>query len=135
MGYIEKNILSKDETVVFVPEKSKIVLVWSWVLGIVGFWLLLIPTILAIITTIRFHYTEFAITNKKIIEKYGWLNTHCDEMLISHVENITVTKSFFGTIFHYGTVCIQGNNRNNINFMFVKNPERVRKEINDILSK
>lgn len=133
MGYIEKNVLSNGETIVFKPEKCKIPLFWAWVAGILFCWVLLIPTISAIKKTIEFKHIEFAVTNKKVIEKYGWLHTHCDEMLLSRVENVTVNKSFGGGLFHYGDVCIQGANRNNVNFRGVKDPEGVRRQINDVI--
>ena len=56
----------------------RIVLAWIW--GILGFWLLFIPTIKAIKLTVSYKNTEMVITNKKAIEKYGWIKVHCDEM-------------------------------------------------------
>ncbi|NLC94979.1 MAG: PH domain-containing protein [Bacilli bacterium] len=92
--------------------------------------LLLIPTIKAIKKTVKYCTTEFVITNKKLVEKYGWLNTHCDEMVLSSIENITVTQSLWGKIFKYGNVIIQGTNRNNINYIGIRKPETVRVLIN-----
>jgi hypothetical protein len=51
-------------------------------------------------------------------------------MALEKIENITVNSSFWGRIFGYGNVIIQGTNRNNINFNYVKSPEDVRKFIN-----
>ena len=75
--------------------------------------------------------TELVLTNKKVIEKYGLVSIHCDEMGLDKIENITVNCSFWGRIFGYGNVCIQGTNRNNINFCGVRKPEVVRKTINN----
>lgn len=134
MSYISENVLGRDETIVVAPVKCRIPLFWWWVGGILGCWLLLIPTIHAIKNTIAFTHTEYAVTNKKVIDKYGWLHTSCDEMLLSRVENVTVRKSFWGGVFHFGTVCIQGTNRNNVNFSGVKDPETVRRRISELLA-
>ena len=71
-------------------------------------------------------------TDKRLIEKYGVFSVHCDEMQIDRIENITIEKDFWGKVFKYGDLCIQGTNRNNINFRYIKNPEIALKEINSV---
>lgn len=132
MSYIEKNVLSNNENVVEKVQLHPLRIVLAWIWGILGFWLLFIPTIKAIKLTVSYKTTEMVITNKKAIEKYGWIKVHCDEMGLDKIENVTVDFSFWGRIFGYGNVHIQGTNRNNVNFIGVKNPEQVRKIINDI---
>lgn len=130
MGYIEKNVLQNDEKIIAQAELHKLKLVLAWIWGILGFWIIFIPTIQAIKESIRFKTTEMYITDKKVVEKYGWLNTHCDEMNLEKIENITTSQNFWGKIFGYGNVIIQGTNRNNINFTSIKNPEEIRRLIN-----
>ena len=132
MSYIEKNVLSNNENVVEKVQLHPLRIVLACIWGIIGFWLLFIPTIKAIKLTVSYKTTEMVITNKKAIEKYGWIKVHCDEMGLDKIENVTVDFSFWGRIFGYGNVHIQGTNRNNVNFIGVKNPEQVRKIINDI---
>ena len=130
-SYVVNNVLQNGETVVerFKLHPMRLILRWIW--GILGFWLLLIPTIKAIRLSIYYATTELVLTNKKVIEKYGLVSIHCDEMGLDKIENITVNCSFWGRIFGYGNVCIQGTNRNNINFCGVRKPEVVRKTINN----
>lgn len=135
MSYIEKNILIDGEEVVEKFQLHSLKLVMAWVWGVLFCWLLLIPLIMAISKTIKFHNTEMVVTNKKIIEKYGLVSIHCDEMGLDKIENITIHKSFWGGIFGYGDVFIQGTNFNNIDFIGVKNPEHVRKILNELKSK
>ena len=127
MSYIENNVLVIIERVSLHPLK----LVMAWIWGILGFWLLLIPLIKAIKLTIYYNSTEMVITNRKVIEKYGWISVHCDEMSLNKIENITVESSFWGGLFGYGDVIIQGANRNNINFKGVSKPEQIRKIIDN----
>ena len=129
MSYLEKKVIGTNEVVRIVPKKNPIFLVLKWVWGILGFWLLLIPTIKAISATIEFCTTEYLVTDKQVMEKYGWISTHTDEMKLEKIENITVNYTFFGKIFNYGTICIQGANRNNINFTNIKDAESIKKQI------
>lgn len=133
MSYVEKNVLQDGESIIKVCEIYPFKLILAWIFGVLGCWLLFIPTIKAIKKTIEYRTTEYVITNKKVFEKYGLVNKHCDEMRLEKIENITVNTTFWGNIFGYGNVCIQGTNRNNIYFTDVKNPEEIRKTINNII--
>ena len=133
MSYLEKNVVSSKETVLITPKKNPVFLVLRWIWGVLGCWLLLIPTIKAIKETVRFCTTEYLVTDQKIMEKYGWISTHTDEMPLSKIENIVVNYTFWGKIFNYGTVVCQGTNRNNITFRCVKGAESIKKAINELI--
>lgn len=132
MSYLKDNVLGSRETVLIEPKKNPIFLVCRWIWGVLGCWLLLIPTIQAIKATVRYKTAEYLVTNERVLEKYGWISTHTDEMKLGKIENITVSYSFWGKIFNYGTVLFQGTNRNNITFSYIKNAEAVKKAIHDI---
>ena len=123
MGYLERNVISANETIKIIPRKNKIFVVLKWIWGILGCWLLFIPTVKAIGATIAYKTTEYIVTDKKVMEKYGWLATHTDEMNLDKIENITVTYTFWGKLFNYATISIQGTNRNNIVFSCIKDAE------------
>lgn len=131
MSYIENNVLSNGEVIIERVSLHPLKLVMAWICGVLGFWLLLIPLIKAIKLTIYYNTTEMVITNRKVIEKYGWISVHCDEMSLNKIENITVESSFWGGLFGYGDVIIQGANRNNVNFKGVSKPEQIRKIIDN----
>ena len=134
MGYLEKNVVNNKETVKIRPKKNPIFLVLKWIWGILGCWLLLIPTIKAITTTIRFRTTEYLVTDRQVMVKYGLISTHTDEMPLSKIENLVVNYTFFGKIFNYGTVVCQGANSNSIRFTDVKDAEVIKKQINELIS-
>ena len=133
MGYLEKKVVSDKETVKVVPRKNPIFIVLKWIWGILGFWLLLIPTIKALKETVRFCTTEYLVTDQNVMEKYGWISTHTDEMPLEKIENIVVSYTFWGKIFNYGTVVCQGTNHNNIVFRNINNAELIKKQINELL--
>ena len=133
MGYLLKNVVNQNETVKIIPKKNPCFLIFAWIWGILGCWLLLIPTFKAIKKTFRFFTTEYLITDHNVMEKYGLLSTHTDEMPLSKIENIVVNYTFWGKIFNYGTVTLQGTNRNNITFRDVKNAERIKKDLSNLI--
>jgi len=57
---------------------------------------------------IRYKTTELAITNKRVIAKFGFISRHTVEMNISKVESIQVSQSVFGRILDFGTLIIAG---------------------------
>lgn len=133
MKYLEQNVITSNEHIIIEPKINKIFLVLKWVWGILGCWLLLIPTISAIIATVKYKTTEYAVTDKRVVEKYGWIATHTDEMPLNKLENVTVTYTFFGKMWNYGTVTFQGANHNNITFSNVKNAEDIKRKLNEIM--
>ena len=133
MSYLEQNVMSSKEVVKIKPQKNSIFLVLAWIWGILGCWLIFIPTVKAIIKTVKFCSTEYLITDKNAMEKSGWISTHTDEMPLEKIENIVVNYTFWGKVFNYGNICLQGTNRNNINFTQIKDAESIKKQINDLL--
>jgi len=52
--------------------------------------------------------TELAITNKRVIAKFGFLRRHTVELLHSKVEGFVVEQGIMGRILDYGTVVVNG---------------------------
>ena len=133
MGYLEKNVVSSKETIKIKPKKNPIFLILRWIWGVLGCWLLLIPTIGAIKATIEYNTTEYLVTDQRVMEKYGWISTHTDEMALSKIENIVVNYTFWGKIFNYGTIICQGANRNNVRFTDVMDAEVIKRQLNELI--
>ncbi len=134
MSYLEKKVISSNEKILLHPKKNPLFLVLKWIWGILFFWLLLIPTFKAIKATIRYATTDYVITDKRVVEKYGWISTCTNEMPLNKIENATVVYTFWGKIFNYADLIFQGANRNNVTFRFIKNAEKIKKEYNQLLN-
>ncbi|MBR6737269.1 MAG: PH domain-containing protein [Clostridia bacterium] len=132
MSYLKKNVVASNEIVKIEPEKSPIFLILKWIWGILGCWILLIPTIQAISETVKYCTTEYLVTDKHVMEKYGWISTHTDEIKLDKIENVTVEYTFFGKIFNYADLCIQGAGYNHVYFTNIKSAEAVKKQINEL---
>lgn len=118
MAYIESNLLP-DERIVY---KAKLHWIIFWkpiALIVVGLVFLVIqPLIAAVIVTIGvlallsplidYWTSEFGVTNKRVIIKVGLLRRRTLELLLRHVETISVDQSVPGRIFNYGSVTLTG---------------------------
>ena len=103
--YVEQN-LGKNEVLVKKAELNALALLSAWIFGILFCWLLLIPTIKAIIKTVQFNHIELAVTNKRVVGKVGVLNTKALDAPLNKIQSANVTQKLGGKIFNYSTVHI-----------------------------
>jgi uncharacterized membrane protein YdbT with pleckstrin-like domain len=105
--YVEE-VLTRDERVIHVGHIS----LWSLSLYIfLGFLLLAaygLGLIFWLIAYIKYKTTELAITNKRVIAKFGFISRRTIEININKVESIQVDQTLLGRIFNYGTLVISG---------------------------
>ena len=106
MGKYVENNLGRNETIVKKADLNGLFLLWTWIKGILLCWLLLIPTVKAIIATVRFRHIELAVTSKRVIGKVGVANTQSLDAPLNKIQNVGVSQKFGGKIFNYGTVTI-----------------------------
>ncbi len=118
MNYVE-TVLMPGETIIEKAQIHWFIFVMDVILLLIAFWLrdieLLMAMVIAavaIFTTIRdlvyYLTTELALTNKRVIAKFGWVQRHTIELSLSRVESLTVNQSIFGRIFNFGTLTING---------------------------
>lgn len=124
MGYINDN-LGKDEKIVKKVELSG--LVWLEVI----FWFLLFFPV-GIYKLIQVLTTDQAITNKKVIQKSGWISRNIEEMRLEKIETVEFSQSIFGRILGYGNVKVTGTMSSCI-LTFVSNPRKLKTEIDNLL--
>ena len=106
MTYAEKN-LGKNEVIVKQADKNALFLLGPWIVGILFCWLLLIPTIKAIIATIRFNKLTLAITNKRVLGSVGVLKTTTLDAPLNKIQNVSERQKFLGKIFNFSTIRIE----------------------------
>jgi membrane protein YdbS with pleckstrin-like domain len=63
---------------------------------------------LALNAWVRRGSARFAVTNKRVFIRYGFVRQRSTEILLSQVEGIAVTQGFLARMFDYGTVVIEG---------------------------
>ena len=52
--------------------------------------------------------TEFAVTNKRVVAKFGALRRHTVELTLAKIESVRVEQSLIGRMFDYGSLVIGG---------------------------
>ncbi|WP_199504355.1 PH domain-containing protein [Qipengyuania sp. YIM B01966] len=85
--------------------------IWSlagWIiLGLVTLPIFIGP-VFWLIAFLRWKTTELAVTNRKVVAKFGFISRDTTELLLPKVESVRVHQGIFGRIFNYGSVIISG---------------------------
>ena len=106
-SYID-NALINDEKVVYVGHISLWSLTHLIVLGVLLLFAFGAGLVLLIWAYIRYKTTELAITNKRVIAKFGFISRRTIELNINKVESIQVDQHVLGRMFNYGSLIISG---------------------------
>lgn len=105
-SYIE-GALVKDERVVHIGHISR----WSLAVPIgLGILLLVVGVGLIFLgyAYVKYKTTELAITNRRVIVKFGFISRRTVELNINKVETVQVDQSMLGRLFDFGTLVISG---------------------------
>ena len=139
MGYIESNLLP-DEMIVYKAKLHSIIFWKAFALIFLGIVFLLIQPIMgaiviaigvfAIISPIIDYATsEFGVTNKRVIIKVGFLRRRTLELLLKHVEAISVDQNVTGRILGFGSITLTGTGGVREVFHNISSPLEFRRQI------
>ncbi|MAI90658.1 PH domain-containing protein [Ponticaulis sp.] len=73
---------------------------------------------------VRFATTEFCVTSRRIVLKTGLFTAHMIDLELDAIEGAHIYQSFFGRIFGYGDVIVQGRGEGGIDFPIMAHPGR-----------
>jgi len=97
--------------------------------------LALVFALISVISSyIRLKTSEFAITNKRVLIKVGFIRRHSLEVLLHKVEGIGVNQSILGRIFGFGTIIVTGTGGTKETFDQIDSPLEFRKQVQAHLS-
>ena len=96
-NYAEKN-LYENEWIVESAKRDRWGLIGCWILGVLFFWLLLIPTIIAVKKTVQYCCAELTVTTKRIVYKTGVFHTQAFDAPLDKIYNVYVDAGFWGRI-------------------------------------
>jgi uncharacterized membrane protein YdbT with pleckstrin-like domain len=106
LSYIDESLIEGEKIV----HRARV----SWwsqfplvLLGIVTF-IAVIGIFFLIVAWVRVRSTEIAITNRRVIAKFGFIKRHTVEINLDKVEALKVEQGFWGRILNYGTIFISG---------------------------
>ncbi len=73
--------------------------------------------------------TDFAVTNKRVILKRGWLNRRTQELAVGSVEGVALDQSWWARLWNYGHVIVTGTGDAVIRFPAMADPVAFRRAI------
>ena len=85
--------------------------------------------LIAIGPVIRYVSSEFAVTDKRVLAKIGFIERESDETLLSKIEAISVDQGVLGRVLGYGTVTITGTGGTQEPFAMISHPLELRRQI------
>lgn len=121
MGYIEGNLLKGER----VLHRGRVHW-WAWAKGVVwiaigvvfvgsgdfgallGAMMFLFGLFLIVRGLVTVYTTELAVTNKRVIAKFGFIRRSTIEVLHQKIEGLSVYQSIFGRLLGFGTVVVNG---------------------------
>jgi len=95
--------------------------------------LFLVAVVLLIWPFIARRSTELAITDKRLIAKYGLLSTHSIEIRFDKIETVRVSQGIMGRIFNYGDIIVTGTGSTFDPIKNISNAMRFRTALNDAM--
>ncbi|EGR4210780.1 PH domain-containing protein [Vibrio cholerae] len=131
MSYIQQN-LTKDEVIVSEMKAHRTAYVSFFIYGILGIVCLPI-TIFFIILGLNLYFTEYSITNKRIVCKTGYFSTVTEEAQLKQIESMTIRIGVFERIFGVGSVVINLTGGKSLILQSIENPELAKKNIIDLI--
>ena len=143
MPYVEEHLLPGEEvvyraslhwTALITPVATALLLLalggvavyfWSsWGYAIAG--LALVPLAWAYITQTS---SEFAVTNKRVVIKVGWIQRSTLEILLSKVEAVGVDQGLIARVLDYGTITVTGTGGTDEQFARLAKPLEFRRQV------
>jgi uncharacterized membrane protein YdbT with pleckstrin-like domain len=105
------------------------------ILGGVAFVIAMVGTALLIFAYARQASTELAVTNRRVIAKYGIISRMTYEIMVDRITGANFEQSFFGRLLGYGTVIVHGAGGDISPFERISNPEGFHKALMQVLER
>lgn len=93
--------------------------------GIVG-------TIMLCVTVLTQHYLLLAVTNKRVLSRYGLLQMDVVDIRLSRIESIELERMLPGHIFGYASVVVTGTGQRMVRVPYIANAEKFRRFYNEM---
>jgi uncharacterized membrane protein YdbT with pleckstrin-like domain len=82
---------------------------------------------LGLLPLIDYWTSEFAVTNKRVIMKMGWISRRVLELNLHKIESVNVDQSLLGRLIGYGTITVIGTGGTRETFDRIAHPLAFRK--------
>lgn len=106
-SYID-SVLMKDENITYTGKVSLWSLFPYFFVGLFFIFFYGVGVLFWIAAYIKYKTTELAITNKRVVAKFGFISRKTIEINIKKVESIQVDQGILGRIFNFGSLVVSG---------------------------
>ncbi|MEK7354733.1 MAG: PH domain-containing protein [Chloroflexota bacterium] len=141
MGYIEQNLIT-GEKIIYSTKLHWIVFLWPVIflfLAFIGFvvsagaggFFLFIGVLIGLFSFASYATSEFAVTNKRVLIKVGFIRRHSLEILLTKVEGIGVDQDIPGRLLGYGTIVVTGTGGTKETFPNIMAPLEFRRRVQE----
>lgn len=141
-SYIEEN-LARDEKIIIKAQVTWLSQFWYLFFGTLlilsgigqkgAFGPILIGLILIAIAAVHVLTTELALTNRRIIAKFGLIRRNTIELKVNRVESLGVNQGVLGRIFNFGSIIVKGTGGSHAPIPYIARPIEFRQQVNNFL--
>jgi uncharacterized membrane protein YdbT with pleckstrin-like domain len=133
MSYIDDSLI-EGERILHRGRMSWWSQFWLVLLGLVTL-VAAIGLVFLIWAWINIRSTEVAITNRRVIAKFGFIKRHTVEINLDKVEALRVDQGFWGRVLNYGTIFISGAGTSVAPFPHIADPLVFRRKFMEATSR
>lgn len=127
MRYVDES-LAEGETIIQRGQYPGIFWFGAWA-ALILLGVILVGIFIFVRSVIVMKTTDFAVTNRRVILKTGWLNRRTHELAVESVEGVSLEQSFIARMFGYGRVVVTGTGDAVIAFPPMAHPVAFRRSI------
>jgi len=127
MRYIDQS-LADGETILQRGKWPGIFWFGAW-MALIFLGIIVVGIFIFIRAAIIMNTTDFAVTDRRVILKRGWLNRSTQELAVESVEGVSLEQSIIARIFGYGRIVVTGTGDAVIAFPPMANPVEFRRAL------
>jgi uncharacterized membrane protein YdbT with pleckstrin-like domain len=102
-------------------------------LGFFGLVLIVVAALVCVGAYANIKTSEFAVTNRRVLIKVGWLRRESFEILLPKVEGIGVYQGLLGRMFDFGTMGVRGTGGSRERFANIAAPLEFRRQVQALI--
>ena len=148
MGYIKQTLMD-GEDIVYSGKLHWIVFLWPLIVLLMAFMflsggdentgtgivLIIIAIVMGIASGITYMTSEFAVTNKRVLVKVGFIRRNSLDLLLNKVEGIGIAQGIIARILGYGTMVVTGTGGTKEPFKHLSIPLEFRKQVQNQIAR
>lgn len=127
MRYIDQS-LAPGETIIQRGKWPTLFWVGAWA-AVLLLGIIIVGVFIFASMAIKMKTTDFAVTNRRVILKEGWLNRKTHELAVESVEGVSLQQSLWARLFGFGRVVVTGTGEARIAFPLMAHPVDFRRAI------